>query len=251
MASLSGGIGGAVGGAKLGSSLGPIGTGIGAIAGGLLGTFLGGKPSPEDTAETSILNNVPTLINKGNTATDTALGDLGTSGNFYKTILGGNRDAISNLLAPQTSTILSQYDNASKAIKEFAPRGGGSTQALAQNPYQKATAAAGAYQGVLPSAAQGLSQVGGTTGQIGANLTNQGMSPSSGLIDFKKLEEGMINKAGVGLGQTGASSGSGGGAPDLKGMGKGIGALFGKLFGGGKSSGGGASLGSFGDAGDE
>lgn len=252
MASLTGALGGAATGAKVGALGGPIGIGIGAAAGGLLGLFGGGKPSAEDTAEKAVLGNIPTLISKGNAATDQGLSQLNQSGGFYSSILGGNRDAISNLFAPQTSTILSQYDNAAKAVRDFAPRGGGSTSAQAASPFQKVGTTAQLYQGALPGAAAGLQNNGAITSGVGTALTGQASGAQNGLIDFKKLEEQFQNKAGVGAGQAGANT-------DFAGIGKGIGSLFHKILGKGGNSNTGSdgtdffspSSGSFGDAGDE
>jgi len=156
MPSLSGGLGGTATGALSGlASGGPFGALAGGVIGGLSGLF--GSNDPTTKARTATLNNVPNLINEGNVATGQGISSLSNAGRFYNTILGGNKEAISDLLNPQIGTVLGQYDNAAKSVAQFAPRGGGTTQTLAQLPFQKATTAGSAYQSALPGAAPPVS----------------------------------------------------------------------------------------------
>ena len=226
MASLTGALGGAGQGALAGLGAGgPLGAAAGGLIGGLTGLFSGGA-TPQSTANKAILGNVPGQLNTANSAINTGLQGLGAAGRFYNTILSGNKDAISNLLAPQVSTVLGQYDNAAKSVAQFAPRGGGATQTLAQLPFQKATAAGNAYQGVLPSAAAGAASVGSAEGNIGGNelATTTGLSPS--LSGFQTQQNQLQASGGAGLSKSIANQGAG------------LGALLGKLLGqGGGSSG--------------
>lgn len=190
---------GALSGAAAGAAGGPIGIAIGAGLGALGGGLLGGSSSDDPTK--ALQKDIPTLLSRGNTASDTGLSTLGNAGNFYNTILGGNREAISNLLGPQISTILSQYDNASNAIRQFSPRGGGSTQTLAQLPFQKAAAAGGAFQSVLPSAAQGAADVGAKTGQIGSTNLSIAHGGTEPYLHQGQFDATQAAAAGKGYGQ--------------------------------------------------
>lgn len=195
----------------------------------LLPSILGGT-SPQTKAANAIATNVPSLIDKGNAATTTGLNTLGSAGNFYNTILGGNRDAITSLLNPQVGTVLSQYDNAAKTVARQAPRGGGATSTLAALPFQKATTLGSAYQTALPGAAQGAASVGSATAGIGTNLTGQAASYAPTGYDYSKLTSDQYGQLGSGFGKIlaqlfqknpgagGASSGGGGGSSSSGGV---------------------------------
>ncbi len=190
---------GALSGGKTGAMVGgPIGAVAGSILGALPGLF-GGGSTPESETKDAVLKNIPGQIQKGNAALDTGLGSLGTAGHYYNTILGGNKDAIANLLNPQIGTVLSQYDNAAREVARNVPRGGGATATLAQNPFRKATAAGSAYQSALPGAAQGATNVGSATAGIGSNLLGQANSQSDPLLGWQKHIDELKAKQGAGL----------------------------------------------------
>lgn len=153
-------------------SLAGLGIGAaGALAGGT--NPLTGLSPGVSQASKSILGNIPTQITNGNAATGAGLGNLNTSANFFKTILGGSLEATQKLLAPQTNTILKQYDNAAKTAANLAPRGGGKVSTLVGDQSAKAGAYGGALGGVLPGAAEGLAGVGKNQAGVGTTLTGQ------------------------------------------------------------------------------
>lgn len=85
---------------------------------------------------------------------------------FYRRLLG-DRQAAMEAMAPEISTIVSQYDSARKAAAEFAPRGGGKTQALVESPFREAGDIARLVQTARQGAVKGLEEVGGAYGQLG------------------------------------------------------------------------------------
>lgn len=215
-ADIAGAATGAAGGFASG---GPIGAAVGGI-GGLLGSIFGNNAGNANAkaASDALAKNVPTLINTGNSAAQTGLQDLGGAGSFYKTILGGNREAISNLLGPQVSTVLSQYDNAANAVRQFAPRGGGATSTLAALPFAKATAAGQAYQGALPGAAAGLAGVGAQTAGIGNQQLSTAAAGTSPYLNQGQFDANQAAAAGKGYGQI-LTNGLGGILKGIKGPG--------------------------------
>lgn len=250
MASAGGFLGGAAGGALSGLKFGPWGAAAGAALGGL-GSLFGGS-NPATGASNAIFKNIPNLINQGNTATRTGLADLNRAGSFYGSILGGDREAVNNLVAPQVSTVLSQYDNAKKTISQFAPRGGGQTAQLAGLPFARDTAAAGAYQGLLPGAASGLAGTGSATAGIGTGLlgaANGGGAPGQA-FNYTNLNSQLQRGLGQGIGQSTASGSGASGLSSIVSAGKGLGGWLAKILtkgGSGGSSGSGGidfSLGS-------
>ena len=187
------------GAASGGATGGPLGAAIGA-GGGLLGSLFGGSGLASDTTK-AVQKNVPGLLQKGNQFLGDASQNLGGAANFYKTILGGDRNAIMQLLSPQVSTVLSQYDNAANAVRQFAPRGGGATATLAAIPFQKAGVAGSAFQSVLPGAAAGLAGVGGQQGGLGLGATSAAMGGGELGLQLQKLREEQMGTAGKGFGQ--------------------------------------------------
>lgn len=85
---------------------------------------------------------------------------------FYRMLLG-DREAAMEAMGPEISTIVSQYDAARKAAAEFAPRGGGKTQVLAESPFREAGDIARLIQTARQGAVTGLERLGGTYGQLG------------------------------------------------------------------------------------
>lgn len=70
--------------------------------------------------------------------------DLGTGekmlqapANFWQTLLSGDRTAMTSTLAPEISTVSSQYQAARKAASEFSPRGGGRTSDLSESRFKE------------------------------------------------------------------------------------------------------------------
>ncbi len=229
----SGGLSGAKTGAMIG---GPWGAAIGGVIGAIPG-FLGGGSTPESEAKDAVLKNIPGQIQKGNAATDAGLSSLGNAGHYYNTILGGNREAIANLLNPQIGTVLSQYDNAAKEVARSAPRGGGATALLAQNPYRKATIAGQAYQSALPGAATGAANVGAATAGVGTTLLGQSNSQSGNLLDWQKHEDELKAAQGAGISKQLDNLDF----DKIKGAGKSLGSLLAKLLHRGTGAGSGGS----------
>lgn len=228
---------GGLSGAKTGAMVaGPLGAVAGGIIGALPGLFGGGE-TPESAAKDAVLKNIPTQIQKGNSAIDSGLGSLGTAGHYYNTILGGNKEAIANLMNPQVGTVLSQYDNAAKEVARSAPRGGGATSTLAAIPFRKAVAAGSAYQSALSGAATGATNVGSAEGGIGSSLLSQTNSQSEPLLNWQKHIDDLKAKQGEGISKQVANLDF----DAIKNGGKSIGSILARLLGRGASGSGGGS----------
>lgn len=212
--------------AGIGASMIP---GVGAIAGPLVGGLLGGiggGGKNATSASTNPLNN-PQIQQLLASLKTPATMDPATSqaSSFYRTVLGGGQDATTALMAPEVSTVLGQFDNASKAAAELGPRGGGRAAIQAETPFKKA----GAYVDLLgrakQTAAQGLAGIG--AGQTTAATARRGQDVST---------LGTIMGGQTELARQQAEFQHG----DVAGLGKGIGSMLtnilsGTKFGGGKS----------------
>ena len=111
---------------------------------------------------------------------------------YFSKALGGDRQALSDLLAPEVSTVLSQYDNAAKTAAEFAPRGGGRTAALADAGFKKAGAYGTALAGLRTGAATNLAGIGEKEAQLG--LQGEGLEATERGQDIGLLSSLLGNK---------------------------------------------------------
>ena len=126
---------------------------------------------------------------------------MNQAGNFFKTILGGSQEATAKLLAPQTNTILKQYDNAAKVAANIGPRGGGKASALAEGQVGKAGAYGGVLGQVLPGAAEVLAGVGKAQAGVGSGLLGQANDVEGGLLKQQTAMSERNSASFGGLGQ--------------------------------------------------
>lgn len=200
--------------------LGPL---IGLAMGGISSLFgksgtnpLSGQINGVPGATSATLGNVPGAIASGNANIGKGSADLGAAGKFFQTILGGSRADTQKLLGPQTQTILDQYDNAAKTASNLGPRGGGRTEVLGEADTGKVGAYGKLLNGVLPSAASGLADVGSKESSIGLGQTGQ---------------ENQVGTSALGVQQKSAEVNAGGFAS----LGQGLGGILATLFGKGSS----------------
>lgn len=90
-------------------------------------------------------------------------------------IIQGNQTAVDTALAPQESSIISQYDTARRAIANFTPRGGGQTSALAGSRIAEAGKISDLRSSARTSAIGELASIGGTELSAGTSLESTGL----------------------------------------------------------------------------
>ena len=136
---------------------------------------------------TNLSNNA---TGEGNSDLSTGLGflgnaqnGLGQAGSYFSNLLSGNSAATTSALAPDISRINDQNNNLLTAGSTLAPRGGGRSSQLFEQPFRAQSQISGLYNGVRPQAAQGLTQLSGVQGQLGlgeaglgTNLLNTGIN---------------------------------------------------------------------------
>lgn len=166
-----------------------IGVG-GSLIGGLLGKSkapsAAGISTPVDPSiaalNTSLKNLADFQVGQGQTVLPKALGALGQSEDFYRTLLSGDRNAMMSLLGPQLNAIGTQGQAQQRSISELMPRGGALTDRLGNLSTQSTGQINDALLNYRPAAAQSLANVGGQYGQIATGLLGQGgAATSSGL----------------------------------------------------------------------
>jgi len=85
---------------------------------------------------------------------------------FLKALLYGDQEAVSQAIGPARSRIISQYDAARKQIAEFAPRGGGRSELLAELPFRQAGEIGRLTQEARTEAAKELTDLGSLYAQL-------------------------------------------------------------------------------------
>jgi hypothetical protein len=86
---------------------------------------------------------------------------------FFQALLTGDRATLMSVLGPEITSLTSQYDTASRAASEFAPRGGGRTAALQTTPYKEAADISGLIGQARQTGAAGVESVAGMLSQLG------------------------------------------------------------------------------------
>ncbi len=141
--SLGGAAKGGLTGAATGSLFGPVGTAVGGGIGFFTGLFGGGgddkkvepeKFDPEQTAITTV-KGLQNQAKKSGARAD-ELGGMSSEAlapvlDYFKAVAGGDPGALMAATQPERGRVIDQYDAARKAAVMAAPRGGGTTSALA------------------------------------------------------------------------------------------------------------------------
>lgn len=140
-------------------------------------------------------------------------GQLGQAGNYYGNILS-NRRAASESLAPEMTTALDYYKGAERKTARTM-RGGARDYAQAELGRQKVGQMAGMLPAARASAAQGMTNVGSATGNLGSSaiygggsMTGQGVNAatSGASINNSLFQQGQTTR------QNNADSGKGWGS---------------------------------------
>jgi hypothetical protein len=114
---------------------------------------------------------------------------LQQAGNYYSTLLGGNRAAMRGAVAQPTAAITDIYRGAERGLERSHIRGAARDVAASELGRQRASQLAGLYTGVQPAAAQALAGLGGQFLGAGA-----GLAGSAGSLYSHLLGQGFQNR---------------------------------------------------------
>lgn len=100
------------------------------------------------------------------------LGEQGTTTtqpvlDYYGKLLSGDANALAEATQPERGRVLDQYDTARRAMAQFAPRGGGTTSAVAQSYTQQAQQLADITSTARRSAAELFASLGPQLASLG------------------------------------------------------------------------------------
>lgn len=128
---------------------------------------------------------------------------------FWKTILGGDRQEMLSVLAPEVNTIVSQYDTARRSLTNLAPRGGGRSAIQAESRFEEANAIQRLLQESRRRAAGEVADIGGRLTTLGVSELGISTGATGNLISSLLQAEtakrgqniGAFTDIGVGIGE--------------------------------------------------
>lgn len=147
-----------------------------------------GPSKGESAATTAQQGAVPAL--------GAGVSNLGTSANFFNTLLGGNRTNTMQLLQPDITRIKEAQQGALQGASTLMPRGGGRFATLFQQPFAAARQIGDLFAGIRSGAAGGLANIGGEQAQIG-QTSAQNLFQNA--LQQRQYHDAMMAKLGQGL----------------------------------------------------
>jgi hypothetical protein len=171
-----------------------IAQGVGAIAGHFGGKQAeknAAKRSPEEMAAlTGAQGQAGTMGQAGQNMLGQAQPWLTQTGNYYNTLLRGNRAAMSQAVAGPTAQLNDVYKGEERNLQRSGVQGAARDVAAADIGRRRSSQIAGLTTGVQPWAATQLGSLGTNTGQLGGQL-----SSNAGNIYQNLLGAGANNRA--------------------------------------------------------
>lgn len=190
---------------------------LGIAAGGaFLGTKLaggGGKgtkaPSPKDALIAQQTEASKFALGEARQVLPQARETLQAPLDFWKTILGGDRQEMLSVLAPEVNTIVSQYDTARRNITNLAPRGGGRSAIQAESRFEEANVIQRLLQESRRMASREVADIGGRLTTLGVSELGISTGAAGNLISSLLQQEtarrgqniGVATDIGIGVGQ--------------------------------------------------
>ena len=116
-------------------------------------------------------------------------GYLGQAGNYYSTLLGGNRAQMAQATAGPRAALTDVYRGAERGLERSGVRGAARDVATAELGRERASRISSLVTGVQPAAAAGLAGLGGQALSAGSSL-----SGGAGSIYSRLLGEGFQNR---------------------------------------------------------
>jgi hypothetical protein len=196
---------GAGSGALVGTSIFPgVGTAIGAGVGFLGGLFGGGgdddekedeqKFDPEATALTTVeglQQQSKKLSGRADSLHDSSGEALAPVLNYFKQIASGDPTSLMAATMPERGRVIDQYDAARQAAAVSAPRGGGTTSAIAQSYISEANQ-------LSDITAAARREGNSTLANIGVNLAGLGLSADQlAAADLDSIMRAVFNQQAI------------------------------------------------------
>lgn len=152
------------------------------LFGGTGGSVPAGPSKDQTAGATSGLSSAGStagdfLKNYGTTGAgglNSGLNNLSPVANWFQTIMNGNKQATLNQLQPQIQQIQQGQNTALQTANTLAPRGGGRSATLFDQPFEAQKQIAGQYAGARAGAPGGLQAAGTAQGALGSAAAGAG-----------------------------------------------------------------------------
>ena len=137
------------------------------------------------------------LYARGGEALGKSLPYMTQAGDYWSTLLGGNRGAAALATAAPRAAITDQARGAERFLQRSGVRGGAADVAKAEIGRDRFNQIAQLTAGVQPAAAMQLGQLGTQFGQLGSTLAGQGTAAAEGAgrINTNLLGQGFQNRS--------------------------------------------------------
>lgn len=166
---------------------------VSAVGGGIASKFAqknAMKRSPEEQAALAGASGAAgSMGRQGSELIGQGGGYLGQAGNYYSTLLGGNRAQMAQATAGPRAALTDVYRGAERGLERSGVRGAARDVATADLGRQRASSLSSLVTGVQPGAAAGLAGLGGQALSAGGQL-----SQGSGSIYSNLLGQGAQNR---------------------------------------------------------
>jgi hypothetical protein len=170
-----------------------IAQGVGALVGGRAAKKAQANAMQRTPEEQAALTGATKSASAATDAATTAIGEsrpyLRQAGQYYSGLLGGNRAAMAQAVAPARAALGDTYRGATRALEQSGVRGAARTVRQGELNRQRASQVAGLTTGVQPAAAAQLGQLGTAGMQSAAPLLS-----SAGNIYGNMPGEGFRNR---------------------------------------------------------
>ncbi len=149
----------------------------------------------------------PAAFGGGERQLNTGTNNTTAGGNFFNTILNGNRANTTAMLAPNIQQIQGAQQGALQGASTLMPRGGGRSGTLFNLPFQGNQAIQSLYSGARSGAGSTLANLGLGQGGLGANLfgaatggLNSANNANQAMAGLGLQQKQMSNETAAGLG---------------------------------------------------
>jgi hypothetical protein len=170
-----------------------IAQGVGMVAGGIAGKKAEKNAMQRSPEEMAALTGATGIAGQAGKMGSELVGEskpfMQQAGQYYQTLLRGNRAAMQGATAPYAAQITDTYRGANRALAQSGVRGAARDVQAGELNRQRASQIAGLTTGMQPMAADALGKLGTAGIQAGAPLMS-----SAGNIYGNLLNQGAINR---------------------------------------------------------
>ena len=166
-----------------------------------MGVLFGGQSGQEKQLQGQFQSIFPQLTDNaskqftlGSNTLSKGTGDLNSVSKFFKTLLTGNRAAVTSALSPEIQAVKDQYDATKKTIANTQARSGSTAASENELSNKKAGDIGQLFTTARTRGAQGLTGVGEALSSIGLSSSSLGASEIGAVLQSLLGQEGVAGQ---------------------------------------------------------